>query len=106
MKKIITIILVLFTFNIQDSVGQTPDWKWTKKAGKAKGERANAVTTDILGNLIVCGELQSSSVLCPNGLSFENSGYGSDIFLIKYDVNGSNPPMARSFGGTDHDVPT
>jgi len=80
---------------------QVPNWVWAKKAGRAKGDRANAVTTDGAGNAFVCGEYQN---YWAQGFS-NNSGYGSDIFVVKYD-NNSNMVWGRSYGGTNHDVPS
>jgi len=93
---------LFLVLSINFTYSQVPNWTWAKKAGAAKGERANAVATDNSGNVFVCGDFQSHSV--HGHFDLFNSGYGSDIFIAKFD-NGSNPIWERSYGGIDHDVP-
>ncbi len=98
--KRVTLTWIFVSAFIFHSAAQTPNWKWANKAGKAKGDRASSICSDLSGNIYVCGEFQSAQISWGN-----NTGYGSDFFIAKYD-NNDNVIWARVGGGTDHDVVT
>lgn len=89
MRKRILTITALFIANFMNA--QTPKVEWTKAIGGTGNERANSITTDTQGNIIVVGRFQSTSItldhLTLNKNSSDNADV-ADIFIIKLDKNG------------------
>jgi hypothetical protein len=81
-----------------DSNGNT---LWAKGAGGTLGELANSISADVNGNVFVIGIFSSPS-LSLGTTTLTNSGL-SDIFVVKYDING-NVLWAKGAGGTDDDL--
>ena len=82
------------------SLAQTPDYLWAKSAGGTSFDTGNGVSTDTNGNVFVTGSFKSSSITFGTN-TLTNAG-GRDIFLVKYDANGT-VLWAKSAGGTSDD---
>ena len=72
---------------------------WAKSAGGIYGDKANSVVVDAFGNTYITGSFSSTIVF---GSTTLTSAGSSDIFLVKYDING-NVIWAKSAGGTGGD---
>lgn len=73
-------------------------WDWAKTFYGSGHESANACVGDAAGNVYVTGVF-SDSVITSGSTSLVNHG-NYDVFLVKYDPNGSIL-WAQNFGGTD-----
>jgi len=100
-------IIAISLFSSIAALGQTPDWLWAKSAGGNGFDAVTSVTTDNSGNIIVTGYFKSHTIIFGSAtLLNEGSGtLSSDIFLVKYDVNG-NVLWAKNTGGTSDDMAT
>lgn len=100
MKKLICIIILLFTCRICSA--QTPAWVWSRSAGGVSNDYSNATCTDANGNVYITGTFQSSTITF-GSYTLNNTATGSlDIFVVKYDANG-NVLWAVKGGGTSDD---
>jgi hypothetical protein len=102
MKIILLLTIVLFAFESVEKTtyAQSPQWQWAKSAGGTSVEQANAVATDINGNVYVAGLFNSDSITF-GATTLINAG-GDDLFLAKYDSNGT-VLWAKRAGGTNVD---
>jgi hypothetical protein len=73
---------------------------WARQAGGVAVEKAYGVTTDAGGNIIVCGEFRTDSVVF--GTDTLHHIFGADILIVKYDPAG-NVLWARGAGGAGDD---
>jgi hypothetical protein len=75
---------------------------WAKSAGGGNGSdnRASSICADINGNIFITGSFTGSSITF--GTITVNSAGANDIFIAKYDANGS-VLWAKSEGGTNND---
>ena len=96
-------------FIVKYNSGGTP--LWARKIGGYNGnDRANSVSVDSSGNIVVAGQYSSnpSDIYAADGttvsFTLANSG-GEDVFVVKYDSSGT-PLWARRVGGTLTDVAT
>lgn len=96
-KSIITIILALILVQVN---AQAPNWAWAKGAGSMDWENGRRITNDAFGNAYVMGWFDGPSITFGT-TTLTNHG-GTDIFIVKYDVNGSLI-WAKSIGGMDDD---
>lgn len=78
---------------------------WAKKInGNSSLDDGFGITTDALGNVYTCGSFQSSSDFdLGTGVQTLTSNGNRDIFVTKYDANGSFI-WAKCIGGSDDDV--
>lgn len=93
--KIYTIAIILL--NSVLSLGQTPNWEWSKDAGSSSTAYGNSVCVDAAGNSYSCGIYISSSINF-NGNILPNSG-NDDAFIVKYSKSG-NVLWARNISGS------
>ncbi|MGE0636948.1 MAG: gliding motility-associated C-terminal domain-containing protein [Bacteroidia bacterium] len=71
---------------------------WATYYGGINTEVASAVTTDIMGNVYLAGNTNSTSEIASGG--FQNAlGGNNDAFLVKFDASG-NRLWATYYGGT------
>ena len=73
---------------------------WAKNNGGAYDDVSASITTDISGNIYITGNFESPSIAL-GSTTLTVSGT-SDIFIVKYDVNG-NVGWAKREGGTSDD---
>jgi hypothetical protein len=84
-------------------------WQWARRIGGSLGDEAFSVSTDSSGNVIVAGFYTSNplDIFLENvstvSFTLSNSGGGRDVFVVKYDPNGT-PLWARRMGGTGNDL--
>ena len=69
---------------------------WAKNAGSTLGDIAKGVALDSTGNIYVCGLF--SGTMTVDGVTVTSSGL-FDVFLAKYDVNGTLLWLKRAGGG-------
>lgn len=85
---------------------QAPKTEWTKAIGGTGNERANSITTDSKGNIIVAGRFQSS-VIVLDGITLKKNTAdpvdAADIFIIKLDKSGKALwAVTAGYYGDDH----
>ena len=104
MKKFIILIAAIVLFSLH-SMAQTPNWAWAKSAGNAGADYATSVTSDATGNVYVTGYFYSTTITFGSTVltNADVSGSTSDIYLVKYDANGT-VIWAKSAGGTGNDL--
>ncbi len=80
---------------------------WADKAGGASQDMGSCIRTDLNGNVFVTGNFQSSSIVFGSTTltNADNSGNTSDLFIVKYDPNGT-VLWAKRAGGTGTDMGT
>ena len=83
------------------TLAQAPDWGWARSAGGRSFDQGTGITTDIAGNVYITGTFTSDTITFGN-ITLRNSG-DNDIFIVKYDPNGS-VLWAQSAGGNLGDV--
>jgi hypothetical protein len=81
---------------------------WARRLGGTGDDRANSVSTDSSGNILVAGYYQNNplNIFAADGttVSFTLSNAGSnDAFLVKYDSSGTLL-WARRIAGTGNDI--
>jgi hypothetical protein len=74
---------------------------WSKSFGGNLTEIGSSVTVDVSGNVIITGQLSSVSFTFGGGLVGTNGN--SDIFLAKFDTNGTHQ-WSKSLGGVGFDA--
>jgi hypothetical protein len=70
---------------------QTPKPEWAKAIGGSGNDRANSISADNKGNIIVAGRFQSNTISLDHltlTKSPQDAEAASDIFIIKLDKNG------------------
>lgn len=104
MNKLLLSIITFYT--ILSFNAQNPQVEWTKSIGGTGNERANGITTDQDGNIIIVGRFQSTTmkfdevILTKNSLDKEDV---ADIFIIKMDKTGkAHWGIAAGDKGDDH----
>lgn len=97
MKKF-TIILILGLFTGLQSFGQA--WQWAKDFGGPGTDGGNMTCTDPSGNVFVGGYFGSASINVGTVLINNAGTTGTDVFIAKYDANGT-ALWAHRIGGTD-----
>jgi hypothetical protein len=80
-----------------DSIGNV---LWANSLGASSDEVGNSIATDLNGNVYVTGYYVSPTIIIGSD-TLVNSG-GSDMFIVKYDLNG-NIQWAKNAGGTGWD---
>jgi hypothetical protein len=98
MKSII--LTMILAFLIIHARAQAPNWAWAKGAGSMDWENGRRITNDAFGNAYVMGWFDGPSITF--GTTILTNHGGTDIFIAKYDVNGSLI-WAKSIGGLDDD---
>lgn len=102
---------------LNDTIGGSTDFfvakynnagtiQWALSDGGTKNEYANSIAVDASGNVYVAGSFTSNTMTI--GLSTllnDTTNASSDMFLVKYDSNGT-PVWAKSGGGKDDDYGT
>lgn len=77
---------------------------WAKSGGGVNDDASASVTTDLGGNVIVTGAFFSPSITFGTlALTNTGSAQSEDIFIVKYDSNGSSL-WAKSIGETYRDI--
>ncbi|UUC45225.1 T9SS type A sorting domain-containing protein [Flavobacterium cerinum] len=100
--RIITLLLVLFSFQIANA--QIPDWEWVKNMDMTNNNWRRSITTDNNGDVIVITDFTKPTITFGN-ITINNdspSYYYSDIAMVKYDSQG-NVKWAKRFGGPKTD---
>jgi hypothetical protein len=98
------LILISTLFCNMASFGQVSDWIWAKREGGNAYDAATCMVSDASGNIYLAGRF-GSLVLTLGTDTFVNAdttGHSYDIFLIKYNANGT-VLWAKSLGGTKND---
>lgn len=72
---------------------------WAKKEGGTYYDFGKSISTDANGNVFVTGNFSSDFMTVGNDTLTNNSMFGWDIFILKYDANG-NVLWADGAGGT------
>jgi hypothetical protein len=81
--------------------GPAGDFKWVRTAGGPNGDYSHAMAVDGAGNSYVTGEIEST-VSFGSGVSLTSNG-DNDIFIAKYNTNGSLVWARKLGGGTKSD---
>ncbi|MCX6258077.1 MAG: GEVED domain-containing protein [Bacteroidia bacterium] len=95
------IYILLFIISVNTGFSQTPNWAWADKAFTQAGGNSTgkAIAVDNNGNVYVTGSF-SGTVNFP-GYSLTSSGL-TDIYLVKYDNNGTLQWAVKA-GGISND---
>jgi hypothetical protein len=64
------------------------DVLWAKSAGGTKDDKSSSISIDAIGNVVITGEFSSSSITFET-TTLSNTNTYRDIFIAKYDPNGS-----------------
>jgi len=82
---------VILCFIYQVSFAQAPDWLWAKSAGGVEADVAHSVTVDGTGNVYVSGRFHSPTLTIGSVtlINKDNTGNSTDLFIAKYDSDGS-----------------
>ena len=102
MKIRFYILISIFLHSLVSS-GQIPDWTWAKNYGSFQSSQGRSIATDENGNICVTGTF-SSPTIDFDSITLTNKGT-VDAYIAKLDSLG-NIIWAKSFGGTDWEVPT
>jgi hypothetical protein len=97
-KKVVTILAAL-VISANSSI-QAQDCLWAKSAGGTPMDVGNSVCTDASGNVYVTGYFTAPTINFGTFtlINSNNSGYYSDIFIVKYGIDGT-VLWAKSEGG-------
>ncbi len=99
-KKLFHLLAVFLTLSsFHFATAQAPGWDWARSAGTLSDDRAYSVSADLNGNTYVTGLFNGTITFGSYTLSTVGI---MDVFLVKYDVNGT-VLWATSFGGTGQD---
>ncbi|MFH0865932.1 MAG: hypothetical protein V1904_07040 [Bacteroidota bacterium] len=79
----------------------TGNMLWAKSTGGTDWDLAMGIALDTFDNVYICGHFRSPSIVFGT-TTLTNSG-ASNIFLVKYGING-NPEWAKKAGGTYSDA--
>jgi hypothetical protein len=109
MKKTILlfILIIILCLICRISVAQTPGWLWAEVVGGNHDDNINSIAVDAGGNTYITGNFRSQTISFDSIVltNTDASAWpGSDIFLVKYDLN-QNVVWAKKAGGTYDDVP-
>ena len=74
--------------------------RWSKRFGNANDENLTAVAVDGSGNVVITGSFRGAVNL--GGATLTSAG-GNDIFIAKFDANGTHQ-WSKRFGSTGSDV--
>jgi len=77
---------------------------WAKSLGSTSSDGGAAIRADASNNIYVAGAFQSTVDFDPSGAVFNLTAASSDVFVCKFDANGSFL-AAVSFGGSAVDGP-
>ncbi|MBN8703693.1 MAG: T9SS type A sorting domain-containing protein [Bacteroidetes bacterium] len=100
MKYSITHIILFFAVNT--FLAQTPNWHWAKSASGNFTEEILTTVTDNQGNVIAAGFFEDASITFGTTTLTNSHTSHCDIFIVKYDTNGT-VLWAKSFGGNAWD---
>ncbi|MFA5196123.1 MAG: T9SS type A sorting domain-containing protein, partial [Bacteroidales bacterium] len=75
---------------------------WAKSVNGAGDDISNSISTDANGNSFITGTFKSSVLSFDSASLTSNHTLTTDIFVVKYDVNG-NVKWAKCSGGSDND---
>ena len=99
MKKIFAFALFICSISTN---AQTPTWAWARMAGSETADEANGIACDNWGNTYVTGSFSWDSMLVANDTLYNQSIYGTDFYVFKYDSTG-NLIWAKSWGSDDYE---
>ena len=88
----------LANYNTKVDLIIDPGVSWSTYFGGAAGDNANGIRMDVNGNVIICGNTNSSNGIFHGGFQQVNAG-NIDAFLAKFDSTG-NLLWSTYFGGT------
>jgi len=91
------LLIVGISFFCITSFAQAPSWLWVKSAAATGDIGPNSVAVDASGNIYMAGDFDYPTITF-GSITLTNND-NSDIFLVKYDVNG-NVLWAKTAGGT------
>ncbi len=98
--------LSLFGLAALNSIDQSPEWQWAKRAGGNLNDEAASITSDNEGNVIAAGSFRSTSIVFGSEeLTNADDTGTSDIFIVKYNTLG-NVLWAKREGGNGMDRAT
>lgn len=103
MKNLVFTLLAVFAAMIGRA--QDPQTDWAKRIGGTGDDRANSVTTDAKGNVIIAGRFRSSSIRGINASLHNSDSAAADILLVKLNKRGE-VLWAQSAGGKGDDDAT
>lgn len=99
MKKLITLIILIFQYNL--TVSQNLLINWGKGAGGLASDEPRDIVVDNYNNVIVIGDYTSSIITFGN-VTLNNTGM-SDVFVVKYNTNG-DVLWAKNIGGVSNET--
>ncbi len=102
--KQIILLTCIFFFSPQ-IMAQMEAWQWAKSGIGGASDRATGIAVDAKGNSYVCGSFQSFSLGLGSKFLYNSDSGSSDIFIAKYDPNGTLL-WAKSSGGIGYDAAT
>lgn len=77
------------------------DFQWVRTAGGPSGDYTHAMAVDAAGNSYITGEIEQT-VSFGNGVSLTSNG-GNDVFIAKYNTNGTLLWARKMGGGSQSD---
>jgi len=100
--KITSFVFALSTLTTLQKAGAQA-WLWAETAGGSGAESATTITTDSSGNIYVAGDFTTSTIsFGTHPVNNTSSGF-ADVFLVKYDANGTVLHAASGGGAaSDH----
>ena len=102
MKKIFILLISLFTFTITH--GQIPTYTWAYSIGDVSQEYLDALVTDNENNVIIGGQMYSTTDMDPTEFSEILYQIGQqDAFIEKMAADGSYVLWGINFGGPNYD---
>lgn len=101
--KIIFNTLLILALGSASLFGQVPEWAWANGAGGSSLDYGTSISVDANRNLYLTGWFNSSTISFGSTVLTNNGIEGtSDIFIAKYNANGSLL-WVKIFGGTGDD---
>lgn len=104
LTKQIVLLATILLFSFQ-TMAQMEAWQWAKGGIGGASDRATGIAVDAKGNSYVCGSFQSFSLGLGSKFLYNSDSGSSDIFIAKYDPNGTLL-WAKSSGGIGYDAAT
>lgn len=103
MKKIFTISSILI-INCIISIAQIPSYQWAYSIGDVSQENLDALVTDSENNMIIGGQMYSTTDMDPTGFDETLTQIGlQDAFIEKFPADGSVVSWGVNFGGSGYD---
>jgi hypothetical protein len=104
MLRMLATVLAIGIANL--AIAQVPEIEWTKAIGGKGNERANGISTDDHGNLLVVGRFQSKNLISDGITLVKNAkdpDDAADVFILKLNPKGKTIWAVSAGGfGDDH----